>query len=147
MFYSPSALIGKHLFILETPILLFNNLFFHYSKKKSKMENVESLEKNLIALLKDAKAPAGMLKRTSASLATVGKTEMTLTRVLINGIPYPDWLVLKGRIKVNGIGSLQNLLGSDALRDIKLQPWGVGVPNPMELGVTIRLNLNGHSRV
>ena len=110
------------------------------------MENIESLEKNLIALLKDAKAPTGMLKRTSASLAAVGKTEMTLSRILINGIPYPDWLVLKGRIKVNSLGSLQSLLGSDAIRDIKLQPWGIGMPNPTELGISVRVNLNGHAR-
>ena len=111
------------------------------------MENVESLEKNLIALLKDAKAPTGMLKRTSASLATIGKTDMILSRVLINGIPFPEWLVLKGRMPVSKLDSLQHLFNNDIVRDIKLNPHGVGVPNPMELGVTIRLNLNGHSRV
>ena len=110
------------------------------------MENIESFEKNLIALLKDAKAPAGMLKKTSASFATIGKTEMTLSRILINGTPFPEWVVLKGRIPVGKLGSLQNLLTNDFVRDIKLQPWGVGVPNPMELGVSVRLNLNGHSR-
>ncbi len=110
------------------------------------MENVESLEKNLIALLKDAKAPTGMLKRTSASLAAFGKTEMVLSRVIINGTPYPDWVIIKGRIPVSGIGSLQNLLGGDAIRDIKLKPWGVGVPNPKDFGISVRLNLNGHSR-
>jgi hypothetical protein len=109
------------------------------------MENVESLERNLIALLKDAKAPAGMLKRTSASLAAVSKTEMTLTRVLINGMPYPEWLVIKGRIKGGSLGSLQELLNGDAIRDIKLNPHGIGTPRP-EFDVSVRLNLNGHSR-
>lgn len=108
------------------------------------MENIESIEKNLINLLKDAKAPAGMLKRTSASLAIIGKTDMQVSRVIINGIPWPEWVVIKGRIPFDKLGSLRYLLDNDLIRDIKGFPYGI--VNPTEMNISARFNLNGHNR-
>lgn len=109
------------------------------------MENIQSIEKNLIALLKDAKAPAGMLKRTSASLAVIGKTDMKVYRCIINGIPWPEWVVIKGSVPIDKLDTLRNLLGNDLIRRVKLTPHGVGTPQPFEIGVSARLNLNGHA--
>lgn len=125
-------------------LIICTPLFLHQSKS-SKMENIENLEKNLLALLKDAKAPSSMLKRTSASLAVIGKTDMEMYRVIINGIPWPEWVVIKGRVRLDNLDTLQHLLSNDLISEIKLRPHGVGTPVPFEIGVSARLNLNGHA--
>ena len=102
------------------------------------MQNSESA---ILAQLKDAKASAATLKSTSAAFAAIRKSDVSVYKILINGTPYPEWIIVKARVPLDKLGALKPVWESDMLRDIKLFPYGIS--NPEGFDVRVRFNTGG----
>lgn len=113
------------------------NLIFHLPNSR-KMQNAESA---LIAQLKEAKASTATLKSASAAFAAIRKSDFSVYKVLVNGTPYPEWIIVKGRIPLDKLSALKPVWESDMLRDIKLFPYGI--LNPEGFDVRVRFNTGG----
>ena len=102
------------------------------------MQNAESA---IIEQLKSAKVSAASLKRTSAAFAAIRKSDFAAYKILINGIPFPEWIVVKGRLPLDKFQTLKPVWENDLLRDITLFPYGI--LNPEGFDVEVRFNTNG----
>ena len=101
---------------------------------------MENLENALLAQLKSAKASATTLKSASAAMASVRKSDFSAYRILINGTPFPEWIIVKGRVPLDKLQALKPIWESPLLRDIKLFPYGIVAPEGFD--VRVRFNTN-----
>lgn len=101
------------------------------------MQNQESA---ILAQLKKAKASDASLKGVSTAFAAMRKSDFSAYKILINGTPYPEWVIVKGRIPLDKLNSLKPVWESELLRDIKLFPYGI--INPEGFDVRVRYNLS-----
>ena len=102
------------------------------------MQNFESA---LLDELKSSKVSASKLKVVSAAFTAIRKSDFAAYKILVNGTPYPEWIIVKGRLPLDKFNSLKPLWESPMLREIELFPYGI--LNPEGFDVQVRFNTNG----
>jgi hypothetical protein len=102
---------------------------------------MQNAENSIIEQLKGAKASAATLKGTSAAFAAIRKSNFDVYKILINGIPFPEWIIVKGRLPLEKFQTLKPVWESPMMRDITLFPYGI--INPEGFDVELRFNTNG----
>jgi hypothetical protein len=131
-----------------TPVIplfkLANSPLFTPFFSPQNFPKMQNQEKSIIEQLKKAKTADATIKNVSAAFAAMRKSDFTATRMLVNGMPYPEWIIVNGRVPLDRLNALKPFWESPLLRDIKLFPYGI--LNPEGFDVRLRFNTNNPAR-
>ncbi|WP_205502440.1 hypothetical protein [Rufibacter psychrotolerans] len=101
------------------------------------MESNE-LEKAILAHLSDKKIDKDSLKRYSAAINKLRKSNFIIDRIWKYGQPKPDdGIIVGGRIKTSDLGNLTDIFDNNDFKGFKAFP--LGTVNPDQLEIRIQL--------
>jgi hypothetical protein len=101
------------------------------------MENIEKFEQALIAQLIEPSLDKTTLKRYSSVLAQLQNQKLSIERIWKIGMPYPDTLMVQGRLGVNDFVNLYKVFEIPRIQGLEIFPLGIINPEFLEFRLKI----------
>jgi len=102
------------------------------------MADTKKMEDLLMKHLSHPGINKNTLKKYSAALAHSSSGGFNLERIWWIGIPVPEWVFVQGRLGIDKLAILENLLKAE-ITSVEIFP--LGIPAPIELQATIKIPL------
>jgi hypothetical protein len=105
--------------------------------KKEKRDSSEKFEKQLMEQLTNAKLTKEQLRQFSNTIVELRKHSIIPERIWRYGQPAIDGLVLEGRLALDDVKNLADIVKTPNLRGVEVFPLGIINPDVFELRLKI----------
>lgn len=106
-------------------------------EKKEKRDSSAKFEKQLMEQLTNAKLTKDQLRQFSNTIVELKKHSIIPERIWRYGQPAIDGIVLQGRLAVDNVSRLADIVKTPLLRGIEVFPLGIINPDVFELQIKI----------
>lgn len=97
------------------------------------MEAKMDYENDLMEHLSNGRMGKATLKKYSSIIATLRKHDVIVDRIWKYGIPWPDGVVVRGRLGIDDIVKLKELFKIPELNGIEVFPLGIPYPDLLDV--------------
>ena len=97
------------------------------------MKETADYEKTLMAHLSDNRLDKASLKKYSTIIATLRKYDVIIDRIWKYGIPYPDGVVVRGRLGAKDLVKLKDVFKIPEIYGIEIFPLGIPFPDLLDV--------------
>lgn len=106
-------------------------------KKTEKKSSTEKFEKILLDQLSSSKLTKEQLREFSNTIVELKKQSITPERIWRYGQPAIDGIVVEGRLSLDKVNNLGNIVKNPLLRGVEVFPLGIPFPDVLELRLKI----------